>query len=98
MPEWRLDDDGEGREYLEHLIAPGFKCRVFTEEAQDEPPADTLSGLTYSSGDGILLCEFEWDDRDDSPPAANLNKLLAEAIEFIKAEGDDAGGFMAQLN
>ena len=84
------EDDLPRREYVIHAAPPRFTCRVVaidpdTDDALDlEEPADTMNGITYNAGDG-LLCEFVW---IDSPPHGDrLVQLLKEA-ETALARGD----------
>lgn len=86
--EWILGDalggDGTRREYIVHTAAPRFVARIVAADDDGEPepgehPADTLSGVVYSS-DGYLICEIEW---IDDPRSGEITQLMEAAADEI---------------
>lgn len=89
---WLIGDafggDGRRREYIAHLQAPRFVARIVMVDEDGLPlageePADTLSGVVWSSDD-YLICEIAW---IDEPPPARIAALLEAASDAIEKEG-----------
>lgn len=73
--------DRSGGAWLVHLREPRFAGRLVDEDDPESARgADTLSGLTLSIGDSLVLCEIVWID----PPPRDLQPLLAEAAAAVE--------------
>jgi len=83
---WIIGDSVDGeREFLVHLEQPRFVGRLVETDEEGFPTeeADTLTGITLSIRENLVLCEIRW---FDAPPAEGgdaLVDLLQSASEAI---------------
>lgn len=80
------EEDTEARRaYVVHTKRPRFTARVVLVDddgapEQNEGPADTVTGITYTAN-GYVICEIAW--IDPTPSAAEFHRLLGEAADAI---------------
>lgn len=89
--EWLVGYDDESRRMIAHLQHPRFTCRVIMCEpdgsvAEEDEPANILSGVTYVDADpagecDVILCEVAWIDDPDPGEVTHLMRAAYEAFE-----------------
>jgi hypothetical protein len=88
-----LGQDGRVREYIVHSQPPRFVARVVALDGdggilEDQHPADTLSGVVYSSDEFTELCEIDW--IDEVAPGETV-KWLEAAADALNEYSDKMG-------
>lgn len=85
-PSYILGEDADRREWLVHLHAPRFACRVrqlsddlpVFSQAENERPDEVI----FDFGEEAL-CDFIWFDEPPSERHA-LHRILTEAADFVE--------------
>jgi len=86
-----LPEHGVRREYVVHTKPPRFIARVVLDDEDglpmgEEGAADVLSGSTYDSGLGFVLCEVAW---IDPPPSEDIRNWLEAAAKAVVSSAED---------